>query len=140
MVIPDLMNPLFPPIYAGAEATLGGVGYAVVIAESKEDSESESRTIEALLDRRVDGLIVASSRLDSSPPPLLEQQGIPTVLVNRSMGSHTFPAIVGDDNAGIGLVVKHLVSLGHKNIGHVAGPRNLSTGLGTTPGICRVDE
>ena len=58
---------------------------------------------------------------------LAEAEG-PLVLVNRSLEDGSVPSVTVNDRQGIGLAVEHVVSLGHKQIGHVAGPQNLSTG------------
>jgi LacI family transcriptional regulator len=60
----------------------------------------------------------------------LVERGVHMVLVNRSTEGMPVPAILGDDLTGIGLAVDHLAQLGHRRIGHVAGPQHLSTGLG----------
>ncbi|HEX9855150.1 MAG TPA: LacI family DNA-binding transcriptional regulator [Acidimicrobiia bacterium] len=129
MTIPDVKNPLFPPIYAGAEATLSAVGYSLMIVDDDGDREKEHWLLTAMAERRVDGLIIASAHLDFEAPEILLERQIPTVLVNRHTPGQAFPSIVGDDNSGIGLAVRHLVALGHERIAHVAGPSDLSTGL-----------
>jgi LacI family transcriptional regulator len=50
------------------------------------------------------------------------------VLVNRRLEQAAVPSVVGDDRAGIGLVVEHLAELGHRRIAHLGGPQELSTG------------
>jgi LacI family transcriptional regulator, galactose operon repressor len=129
MVVPDLTNPLFPPIYAGAAKTLNGFGYALMIVEVEDGGDAELWVGPVLRERRVDGLILATAHLDETHPTELTDAAIPAVLVNRSTADPAFPAIVGDDHAGIGLVVEHLASLGHTRIAHVAGSEHLSTGL-----------
>lgn len=128
MIIPDLTNPVFPPIYAGAAETLARFGYSLLIVEAR-DTPDEDWLTETLRDRRVDGLILATTHLGSSTPPSLIGSDLAVVLVNRHNEDWIFPSIVGDDHAGVGLVVKHLVSKGHTAIAHVAGPGALSTGL-----------
>ena len=129
MIVPDLMNPLFPPIHAGAEASLRERGYSLLIAADDDDPVKARAVTAALLDRRVDGLILATAHLGSPPPAGLGDETVPTVLVNRTSDSTTLPSVVGDDHAGIGLVVRHLIEQGHTSIAHVAGPQDLSTGL-----------
>lgn len=131
IVIPDIENPLFGPIIAGAERTLGGAGYSLLIADADRiDPDSVPAIIETLIDRRVDGLILATAeRADGTVADLVER-GVPAVLVNRTAEGLPIPAIVGDDHAGIGLAVQHLADLGHRLIGHIAGPQSLSTGSG----------
>ena len=127
MMVPDLMNPLFPPIYAGADSVLGDLGYSVLVGTDDDDPDKARSVTAALLERRVDGLILANAQRDFAPPSWRER--VPTVLVNRSVESNALPAIVGDHHTGIGLVVNHLLELGHKHIAHVAGPQWLSTGV-----------
>jgi len=132
MVVPDLMNPLFPPIYAGADSILGGLGYSVLVASDGDESGKSRSVIAALLERRVDGLILANAHRDFTLPG---GRDVPIVLVNRSIGSSAVPTIVGDNETGIGLAVRHLVELGHTAIAHVAGPRHLSTGVARLDGF-----
>lgn len=126
-VIPDVENPLFGPIIAGAEAGLAQGDYSLLIVDDRGDP---GQAVETLLARRTDGLIVASSARVDDVTNHLSDRRVPVVLVNRSTEGDPFPSIVGDDHAGIGAIVEHLAGLGHRRIGHVAGPRNLSTGLG----------
>lgn len=130
MLLPDLTNPLFPPIVRGIEDTLEAADYTLILANTDNHAEREIQTVARMLDRRVDGLILATAQLVT---PLVEDviaAGVPVVLVNRSVDDPQVPAVTGDDHAGIGLAVKHLASLGHTRIAHVAGPQQVSTGLG----------
>jgi len=129
MVIPDIENPLFGPIIAGAEQVLGSEGYSLLITNTDINEGRARDVIRALVERRVDGMILATaSRSDDVITDLLND-GVHMVLVNRSTDGVPVPAILGDDQTGIGLAVDHLASLGHMRIGHVAGPQHLSTGL-----------
>lgn len=131
IVIPDIENPLFGPIIAGAERTLGGSGYSLLIADAdRMDPESLPSIIETLIDRRVDGLILATAERSDDTIADLVERNVPSVLVNRTAEGLPIPSIIGDDHAGIGLAVRHLAELGHTIIGHIAGPQSLSTGSG----------
>jgi LacI family transcriptional regulator len=129
MVIPDIENPLFGPIVAGAEEVLAGEGYSLLITNTDLNEAQTGESIKALVERRVDGMILASASRSDHVIEALVERGIPMVLVNRSTEGVPVPAILGDDQTGIGLAVDHLASLGHERIGHVAGPQHLSTGL-----------
>lgn len=128
MVIPDVENPLFGPIIAGVDDAIEAGGYSLLIGNTAHDDEDHTRrVIGSMLERRVDGLILATASLDDAVLDRLIEDGTPIVLVNRA-ADLPIPSIVGDDHAGIGLVVEHLASLGHRRVGHVAGPQELSTG------------
>jgi LacI family transcriptional regulator len=130
MVVPDLENPLFPPLVRGAEQVLGAKGYSLLVGNTDNDRAHTEAVVGALTDRLVDGLISATAERGSSLEERVRAAGTPVVLVNRAAEDSDLPAIVGDDRLGIGLAVDHLVELGHRHIGHVAGPPQLSTGVG----------
>jgi LacI family transcriptional regulator len=128
VLIPDLTNPLFPPIVRGIEDRLERAGYTALIVNTDNDPARERGQIEAMRARQVDGLIAATARLDVEPLFEAAASGLPLVLVNRSFEDGSMAAVTVDDRAGIGLAVEHVVGLGHTAVGHIAGPQNVSTG------------
>jgi len=129
LVIPDLTNPLFPPIVRGIETVLESAGYSALIVNTDNDPEREQSLIESLRSRQVEGLIVATARLDHPLLRQLQEQDVKIVLINRRIEGLQMPFVVGDDARGIALAVQHLVELGHTRIAHIAGPRITSTGV-----------
>jgi LacI family transcriptional regulator len=130
MLLPDLTNPLFPPIVRGIEDGLGGAEYTVILANTDNDAEKERVVLRALLGRRIDGLILATAQREATPTIReLIAARLPIVLVNRTMDDESVPSVLGDDRQGIRLAVEHLVGLGHTRIAHVGGPQATSTGL-----------
>jgi LacI family transcriptional regulator len=128
LVIPDLTNPLFPPIVRGIEDVLSPAGYNAWIVNTDNDAEREQAQIESLRSRQVEGLIVATARLEHPFLEGLAAVGLPMVLVNRRMARGDVPSVTADDAAGVALAVRHLVELGHRRIAHLAGPQDTSTG------------
>lgn len=128
VVIPDINNPLFPPIVRGVEDRLFEDGYVALLADTENNSDRQRRIFEGMVDRRVDGLILATACRHDESVTELTHAGIPVVLVNRVVEDHTFSSVSVDDAAGIRMVVEHLRSLGHERIGHIAGPQSMSTG------------
>jgi LacI family transcriptional regulator len=130
VLIPDMTNPLFPPIMRGIEDRLGESGYTLLTVNTDNDAERERSHVEALLARQVDGFIAATARLDVELLAEVAAGGVPVILVNRSLENGSLPAVTVDDHQGIALAVEHVVALGHRRIGHVGGPQNVSTGHG----------
>jgi LacI family transcriptional regulator len=129
VLIPDLTNPLFPPIVRGIEDRLAASGYVALIGNTDLDDERERLVFERMRARHVDGFVLATAHLRS---PLLAEAaaaGVPVVLVNRHAEGYGFPAVSVDNATGIALSVAHLVALGHRRIAHIAGPQDVSTGL-----------
>ena len=129
MVISDIENPLFGPIIAGVEATAGSKGYSTLIVEAVGHEHTLSPVVKALVDRRVDGVILAMATRTGENAAHLKKLNVPVVLVNRAIDGASFASIVGDDHHGIGLAVNHMADLGHTRIGHLAGPQDTSTGF-----------
>jgi len=128
VVIPDLTNPLFPPIIRQIERTLADQGYIAILADSDNNQKNETAIVQSLMSRNVDGLILATAhRLDSVVSTIAEDR-VPLVLVNRTIDTHSVTAVINDDEHGIELAVSHLVGLGHKSIAYLGGPQDTSTG------------
>jgi LacI family transcriptional regulator len=128
VLIPDLTNPLFPPIVLGIEDRLTRDGYTPLLVNTGSDAARERASIDAMLARQVDGFIAATARLDSEPLADVIAGGLPVVLVNRTFEDGSIPACTVDDARGSELAVQHMRELGHERIGYVAGPQNVSTG------------
>ena len=84
--------------------------------------------IDALRARGVDGLILAarSARIQRSRA---RSRKASVVTVNRRVDDPNVSSVTNDEASGIGLAVRHMIELGHRQIAHIAGPRSLSTGL-----------
>jgi LacI family transcriptional regulator len=128
VVLPDLTNPVYPPIVRGIEDTLEAAGYTAMIANTDNDPGRAVKIIDLMRARQVDGLIIGTAKLDDPMVAECMEEGIPLVLINRRMDDKRFTSIATDAASGMRAIVSHLVSLGHSRIAHVAGPQNLSTG------------
>ncbi len=128
LVIPDLTNPLFPPIVRGVEDVLRPAGYNAWIVNTDSQTDVEAAAVDSLRQRNVEGFVFATALLEQ---PLLEElaaSSVPMVLVNRSTAIADIPSVTPDDAAGVVLAVQHLIDLGHRHIVHLAGPQDTSTG------------
>lgn len=128
VIIPDVANPIFPPIMRGIEECLQPRGYTALLANTDGQAGVEEAAFHSLLQRRVDGFIVATGRLDDQPVIAgAFGDGVPVVMVNRWAGSAPYPVVTADNERGIRAAVEHLHELGHRRIAHLAGPSNFST-------------
>ena len=129
VLIPDLTNPLFPPILRGIEDCLVTAGYTALTANTDNDPERELLDSQTMRARQVDGIIAATARRDHRLHDALLEAGIELVLVNRRQDELPVSSATADDRMGMRLAVEHLVSLGHTRIAHLGGPLDYSTGL-----------
>lgn len=129
LMVPDLTNPLFPPIVRGVEDVLGEAGLSALIVNTDNDPKKEMQLFATLINRKCDGFILATAFRDDPVVEEIAKRNIPAVLVNRSTESHILPAVVGDEVKEVRDAIAHLVQLGHRRIAHIAGPQELSTGF-----------
>lgn len=131
LIVPDLANPFFPGIVKGAQARAKAAGEAVFVADSDEDPTVEASLIRELA-RQSDGLVLCSPR--SSEEVIRELVSDTTVvLVNRRVDD--LPAITVENADGMRQAVAHLVALGHRRIGYVAGPAASWSGVQRLHGL-----
>jgi len=128
IIIPDLTNPVFPPIVRGAERTLDAHGYIAILADSGSRDHGEREIIDKLRARDVDGLILATAKRRDPVVDACVDAGIPLVLVNRTVTQHNVAAVINDDELGVELALAHLLALGHRDIAYIGGPTSTSTG------------
>jgi LacI family transcriptional regulator len=140
VLIPDLNNPLFPPIVRGIEDRLAAAGYVALLGNTDGDTERERIIFEQMRARHVDGLVLATAHLND---PLLAESAraeLPVVLMNRLAHDHSLPSVSVDNERGVQLAVGHLAGLGHTRIAHIAGPQEVSTGLARYRGFVAAME
>jgi len=116
------------PVMQGAEDALGPGRISVFLCDSRDDGIREQHYLRTLLERRVDGIIVTGRRQDPREPI---GRGLPVPVV-YAMTHSTNPedlSLIPDDEDGGALAVRHLLSTGRVNIGHVTGPRRFKAAL-----------
>ena len=134
VLIPDLNNPLFPPIVRGLEDRLGAAGYVALLGNTDGDSGKEQTIFEQMRARHVDGFVLATAHADDPVLAEAASADLPIVLMNRLAQGHEFSSVSVDNEQGMRMSVAHLASLGHRRIAHIAGPRQVSTGEGRRRG------
>ena len=135
VLVPRLSDTVMALMFEELERAASSRGYFAMVATSGDDPGDERRAAETLLDRNVDGLILATARLDDELPRLLRQRNVAHALVLRTDG--VSPSSLGDDEVGGYLAVRHLIDLGHRDIAVVTGPSFTSTGTARVAGARR---
>ena len=135
VLIPDLNNPLFPPIVRGLEDKLAAAGYVALIGNTDADASRERMIFDQMRARRVDGFVLATATLHDQILADAAAAGLPVVLMNRLSQDYDFPAVSVDNERGARLAVTHLAELGHTRIAHIAGPQEASTGVSRLRGF-----
>jgi DNA-binding LacI/PurR family transcriptional regulator len=126
LLISDILHPYFADIVRGAQEQAEVSEYAVLLGDASVHTAGTDLLVRRLLERRVDGLIVASDRTTPDYAMQLRTEDVPVVCINGSRDQ--FPRAVQIDNrVGAALAIEHLAGLGHRRIAHIAGPQGTPT-------------
>jgi LacI family transcriptional regulator, galactose operon repressor len=127
LAVGDLANPFWAGLALGAQQEAERRGYILVVSHTGELLEKEQRLLEMLRERRVDGLILSPAQLKPRHLTALRREGLPFVLVDRTVAGLAVPSVATDSVAGLRLAVDHLVGRGHRRIAYLGGPAHIST-------------
>lgn len=134
VIVPDLTNPFFPEVLAGAEHEAQQSGYTFLLSNTVGDYGKESEYLSIMREKRVDGTIFLGGRINLKSceehlvQELVQYAGvIPTVLVNGRLRNTDLVRVATDESAGAALAVQHLIQLGHNEIGFIGGESHMTT-------------
>jgi LacI family transcriptional regulator len=127
LAISGLSNPYFTDVIAAVEEAATDAGDTLLLAETRDDPEQELKAVRALVERRVDGLLLAPSPGAAQLAlPYLRSQDTPVVLLDR-FADAGLDQVGSENEEPTRQLVAHLVSCGHTRIGMVVGIAGLST-------------
>lgn len=124
LVVTTVADPFASEVVCGIEQTANDHGYSVILADSNADPERERKVVQSLAERRVDGIIVTSSRVGALYVPLLRQMMVPIVLVNDQYPGDQYPggfvhSVMIRNQEGMRAVAEHMIALGHRRIAYI---------------------
>ncbi len=119
LVITTTADPFTVQVVGGVEYVAQTAGYSVFLSSSHNDPDREIAVVETFHRRRVDAIIVTSSRLGSLYKSRLDKIQVPIVLINNQEEGEYLYSVAVDDVQGAQLGVQHLIELGHRRIGYV---------------------
>ena len=129
VVVHDIMNPFYAEILRSIETELDRSRQTFLLCNHYDKIEKQRTFLDTLLQLGADGVIMSPAI--GTPPEdirLAEDNGMPVVLIARSVAGAEVPAFRGDDAYGTALATNHLISLGHRRIAMVGGTDQTSTG------------
>lgn len=132
VVVPRLTDAVMALLYEAIAASTTDRGLFALVATTQDDPDAQRVAVETLLQRRVDGLILTTAR--TGVPTAREPSRIPVPYALALRTDGVSPASVGDDRLGGYLATRHLLDLGHRRIGLVAGPGYASSAQGRCEG------
>jgi DNA-binding LacI/PurR family transcriptional regulator len=131
VVVTTISDPFAAEVVQAIESSAYDHDYTVILCSSNAESEREIAAVEMLRSKRVDGVIVTSSRVGALYVEHLERIGVPIVLINNhseDSGRYTYSVSVDNQHGGC-LATAHLIELGHRRIAYISRPSDQKSNL-----------
>lgn len=126
LLIPDNSNPFFAEVARAIEDAGFAEGYSVILCNSDLSEAKQDAYIDVLLAKQVDGMIFISSGDRRDPLRRILDAGVPVVVVDREPRDVTVPQVLVDNESGGYAAGEYLVRLGHRRIGCISGPSDVT--------------
>jgi LacI family transcriptional regulator len=141
VIVPDISNPFFATMVKSVSKEARKSGYGILVLDSDEDSTIEEDALQALMERRVDGLLVAGVGEQDGHLRRISASGLPLVLLDRWPKELCVDAVSVDNVQGAYQATQHLIREGHRRIAFIQGLRATSSNQGRLQGYLRaLDE
>ena len=127
LVVTTVGDPFASEVVCGIEETANDHGYAVFLADSNGDPEREKNVVREFAERRVDGILVTSSRVGALYLPLLKEMMVPIVLLNDQYPGEFVHSVMINNMDGMRAVMDHVTGLGHKRIAYIGAVNGYQT-------------
>ena len=129
VVVHDIMNPFFAEILRSIETELDRSRQTFLLSNHYDQLDKQRNFLDTLLQLGADGVIMSPAiGTPSDDIRMAEDNGLPAVLIARSVEGVDVPVFRGDDAYGTSLATNHLISLGHTRIAMIGGTDQTSTG------------
>lgn len=123
ITVNEISSPYFGAFIAGVERVVRDEGLHLMVSSGFADAHAERASIEFLLERRVDGLVIQAERIpDEYLIEVVRDGSVPAVVFGRSVSEIEASCVVLDNEHGGALATDYLLEHGHRHIGHIAGP------------------
>jgi DNA-binding LacI/PurR family transcriptional regulator len=119
------VEPFMMKLISGIETTLAARSIALLLQVVPDHDAEVAAYRRWWAERRVDGIFLVNLRVDDKRVPVLEELGLPAVVIGGPGHHGSLPGVWSDDASAMAMVVEYLAALGHRRIARVAGPPGL---------------
>jgi DNA-binding LacI/PurR family transcriptional regulator len=130
LIVSDVNNPFFPELIDAFEALATAEGIEVIFTHTNYDPRRLHNCMRRMIERSVDAIAVMTSEVEEDSLEQAVRAGIPIVLMNQRKLAEKYPNVLVEYAAGFREALEHLLSLGHRDIGFIAGPQALNSARG----------
>jgi DNA-binding LacI/PurR family transcriptional regulator len=125
LIVSDITNPFFPELVRAFEDLAAQKQYDLLLTSTNYDTSRMTTCLRRMLERKVDGVAMMTSEMDTSLIRELSKRNLPIVFMDVGQMGPRMSHVSIDYGNGIRQAVDHVASLGHRNIGFITGPLDL---------------
>jgi DNA-binding LacI/PurR family transcriptional regulator len=129
IIVENITNPFFPELIQSFEEIAVKNGYEILVSSSNGDPLVLTNCVRRMLERKVDGVAVMTFGEEEPVLDHLVHRNVPIVLAEFRLDDPKASTILLDYGTGIRAAVSHLMELGHRGIGFLAGPHHLHSAV-----------
>ncbi|HZP04833.1 MAG TPA: LacI family DNA-binding transcriptional regulator [Terracidiphilus sp.] len=130
LIISDVNNPFFPELIDAFEGLAAARGIEVIFTHTNYDPKRLDSCIRRMVERSVDAIAVMTSEVEEGSLRQAAKAGVPVVLMNQRKLADQYPNVLVEYETGFREALEHLLALGHREIGFIAGPQWLDSAQG----------
>jgi LacI family transcriptional regulator len=137
LVLTDITNPFWTTVARGAEDVASEAGFSMILGNTDESEQKQKKYLQTLLEKQIDGLLFVPVGNAAAMIRMMHRQKVPTVVLDRRLVSGRADVVRSDSEGGAFQLTKLLLSLGHRRIAMLSGPRGVSTAQDRVAGYRR---
>lgn len=129
LIVSDITNPFFPELIQGFEQVAVQAGFEVLLGSTNYDPVKMAGAVRRMIERKVEGVAVMTSEMESSLIGQLTNRQIPLAFVDVGPSAPHISNIVVNYRLGVFQAVQHLRRLGHRRLAFISGPLTLKSAV-----------
>jgi DNA-binding LacI/PurR family transcriptional regulator len=137
LIVPNIENPFFGKVAKHIGKVANNYNYNILLFNMGESQEHRDDFLLDLMEKRVDGLIYASSQRCHEAINTAKEKNIPFVVLDREVKDEKISTVIVDNNYGAFLATEHLIKLGHRNIAFIGGAEGMEISIKRKEGYIR---
>ena len=137
LIVTDIQNPFFPELVQAADVAARALGYSILLGSAAYDEHRAMHYLDLMVDRRVDGMLIASSQLSAETWRWLAASPVPRVIINAEPIDMPVSLVTSDNTGGARIATEHLLQLGHRKIAYIRGAPSYTADVPRLDGIPR---
>ncbi len=119
VIVSSIDNPFWSEVLQEIDDVLHPAGYSLFVVASHRDKLREKEIVRAMVERRVDGVLLCSPNFSVDQGRLMFEYGLPVAVVNNQGAEDYLYSIYTDNDYGSRMALRHLISLGHRRIAYL---------------------